>query len=154
MSLNMNDPRFWEIQARHIFVIIFETENLYFINDTVVDNDRRYYWEHWHERNRITREHIRLCKERNEVPPMYYLDTVVGTKADSFARKLDWAVYLEESGYECMVEALYPFIDNYEATDYYKQISRYPFELVFTEDHEIYHEYLEDMRLSQKESAT
>ena len=110
-----NRKEYWEQKERKILVIIFENSREFFINDTYQDSVWKYYDSHFRGKYWLTKSRFEACKAADELPPIYCLDAVTGTKNDAFQIKLAWAKYFCDHDYAPVVGPnMQRIIDDFE----------------------------------------
>ena len=95
-----NNPD-WETKPRYIFAIIFGQQKSFYLNSTTQKNLWKVYDEHYRERHSCTKKLFAEAKNK-ELPSMFLLETMEGTKANAFQRCIFWSKYFVEKGYSCL----------------------------------------------------
>lgn len=139
----------WETVPRKIFLFLFEEDRSFFINDSTQESNWKYYDGHFRERYTATREQFAKSKKTSKLPPLFLLDTVIGTGADAFQRKIEWSKYFVEQGYKCLAgEKMNEIVREFDSgeSEFYESIKNLPLTQFCSPDKNLFPEFKKSSR--------
>lgn len=96
----------------HILALISASDEIY-IRQTVSNNFRSFYYEHWQGKSTATAHYFNL----DTPPTLHLLETIETTSNRAYGRCIVWYLYFERLGYRVSASAVRYHIDHPRAND-------------------------------------
>lgn len=140
---NTNHPD-WKIKTRNVFVILFQDDKKFFLNDTTRNSLWKVYDEHYRENHACTKALFAEYKKQMKLPGFFVLETIEGTNADGFQRCVIWSKYFIEHGYACLAgPQMLGFVERLDTDDeeLYQSIKNISLEEICSEDKNLFPDF-------------
>ena len=83
-----------------IYVIFFPAQNSFYVGKSVTDNLKKTYENHYYGGIKTTKQLFIEAKKEDINPPIYRLETLIGTELDTKVHYFAWAKYFTKLGFK------------------------------------------------------